>query len=107
MTIKELDLQLQEAEKKLRIEEQEEEFKKILREYHGADEVISFEKQRELLKNQKQSQKFLTSIPSLDRMINGFQEGELTIITAPTGQGKTTLCQSLTRNFSNALSISC
>ena len=38
-------------------------------------------------------------IPTLDKHVQGFQDGELIVISGPTKNGKTLLAQTLTRNF--------
>ena len=40
-----------------------------------------------------------SKMPSLDRAIENFNDGELYAVSGPTKNGKTTLCQTLTRNF--------
>lgn len=41
-----------------------------------------------------------SKLPSLDRVIENFNDGELIAVSGPTKHGKTTFCQSLTRAFS-------
>jgi predicted ATP-dependent serine protease len=41
-----------------------------------------------------------SKIPSLDKAIENFHDGELIAVSGPTKHGKTLLCQSLTKNFS-------
>jgi hypothetical protein len=41
-----------------------------------------------------------SKLPSLDDAVQGFQDGELYAVSGPTKHGKTLLCQTLTRNFS-------
>ncbi len=40
-----------------------------------------------------------TRLSSLDRILGPLEAGELTVISGPTGSGKTTLCRSLTMSF--------
>jgi len=40
-----------------------------------------------------------SKMPSLDRAIENFNDGDLYAVSGPTKNGKTTLCQTLTRNF--------
>jgi len=42
---------------------------------------------------------FRTGIPSIDRICNGVEAGELIIVTGPTGEGKTTLLMTITQNL--------
>jgi len=72
-----------------------------LAEYHGSDRVISshdFKKELDEAKD-KPSYSFLTQIPSLDKYTEGFETGELIVISGYTGHGKTSLCQSFTTSF--------
>lgn len=41
----------------------------------------------------------MTGVPSLDRILGGVESGELIIVSGPTGEGKTTLLMSITRNM--------
>lgn len=72
--------------------------------YEGRDEVITSKKAQELLKekNSKPTAKFFSKIPKLDAMIDGFREGDVVVISAPTKSGKTTLAQTLTISLSEA-----
>ena len=99
--IKELEEKLARTERELKEAELEEEFERILREYHGDDEVISFEEMKKLLEEKKDFWIAKTKIPTLDKLIEGFREGDLIVVTAPTSHGKTTFCQTLTNKFSD------
>jgi replicative DNA helicase len=44
--------------------------------------------------------KIKSGIPTLDRMTDGFCAGNLIVVSGPTGNGKTLLAQTLTRQFS-------
>lgn len=69
-----------------------------LAEYGGEDRIVS---SRELLKdldiNTDSTEK--TGVPSLDRILGGIEPGEMVIVSGPTGEGKTTLLMSITRNM--------
>lgn len=68
--------------------------------YDGPDKVISSKEAMENISKQKKSNyQFDSKIPLLDKYIEGFESGELIIISGPTKHGKTTFCQSLTKNF--------
>lgn len=67
--------------------------------YEGEDRIISA---FEFLANQKeQTHKtpYCSLIPSLDKLIEGFEPGELITISGPTKNGKTLLGQTITKNF--------
>lgn len=72
-----------------------------LKSYSGEDKVVtSCELQLSL--NMEKSAEFInvkSKIPSLDRAVEGFRDGELITISGPTKNGKTLLAQTLTVNF--------
>ena len=72
---------------------------KKLSEYEGEDRIISSKEMVEIIKNQPYSETvYETKIPSLDRMLGGgVEEGELVLISGPTGHGKTTLLITITK----------
>lgn len=73
----------------------------VLAQYSGEDEVISSARAKEIVDEEKKkiTLKFNTSIPQLDDLIGGFREGQVVVVSGPTGTGKTTFCQTLTSNF--------
>ncbi len=42
---------------------------------------------------------YATGVKALDRILNGVEPGEMVIVSGPTGEGKTTLLMSITRNM--------
>ena len=71
-----------------------------LLEYDGSDKIISSKEALEQIQQIKESlYKFYSKIPSLDKYTDGFEAGELIIISGPTKHGKSTLSFTLTRNF--------
>jgi replicative DNA helicase len=73
---------------------------KNLREYNGADRVISSAELALSLKDSPESRiKVKSSFPSLDAAVDGFQGGELIALSGPTKGGKTLLAQTLTVQF--------
>lgn len=67
--------------------------------YGGEDRIISSHELAELLKNIPASPKISSGILSMDRILNNAEAGELVIVTGPTGQGKTTLLMTITKNL--------
>ena len=77
------------------------ELERQLYEYDGEDKILSSYDLLEALKHEERSQAvdIKSGFTSLDRLIQGFQGGELTVISGLTGNGKTLLAQTLTVNF--------
>lgn len=67
--------------------------------YEGPDRVISSPDYWELIKNRKPLVRHQTGIVGLDQAIDGFEPGELIVISGPTAMGKTTLCDTIIRNL--------
>jgi replicative DNA helicase len=61
--------------------------------------ISSIEMQAEIDQREEPEQKLLSNIPSLDKAIEGFVQGELIVISGPTKNGKTLFGQSLTNEF--------
>jgi len=74
---------------------------KALQEYTGEYRIIKQSESLEEIKKRdgKNIEVFLTKIPTLDKYTGGFRKGQLIVISAPTGQGKTSFCQTLTEEF--------
>jgi replicative DNA helicase len=78
-------------------------FLDALESYDGEDNVMRFtDVVAELQKRDSgsASQRVYSKIPTLDTMTDGFRPGQLVVLSAPTGNGKTAFLQSLTRTFS-------
>jgi len=68
--------------------------------YDGPDQVMSsHELEMKLKETQPSILNLRSRIPSLDRAIDGFRDGELIVISGPTKNGKTLFAQTLTVNF--------
>lgn len=77
--------------------------KSDLSDYEGLDQVISSYEMEERLRQRREEKPLvshMTGIPLLDSYTEGFREGELIVVSGPTGEGKTLLCQSFTDKFS-------
>lgn len=72
-----------------------------LAEYQGPDRIVSsLDLAEELAKVEESMFTTLTGVKSLDRILgNGVEAGELVIVTGPTGEGKTTLLMTITKNM--------
>ena len=71
-----------------------------IQEYDGEDKIVSSFQMQELVDKEKGNQiGFCSAIPSLDKLLDGFQGGELVTISGKTGAGKTLFAQTLTSYF--------
>lgn len=61
--------------------------------------VTSHELRDELSKTDESVFRVMTGFPTMDRVLNGVEAGELIVVTGPTGEGKTTLLLSITANM--------
>lgn len=68
--------------------------------YAGEDRIISSHDLAKELENTP-TVTTKTGIPSLDRILNGVEGGELIVVTGPTGEGKTSLLMSITSNLAD------
>jgi replicative DNA helicase len=70
--------------------------------YCGDDKILtSYELRDKLFAEKRKSKTVIRSgIPGIDDACEGFQDGELIVISGPTKNGKTLLAQSFTNNFS-------
>ena len=73
--------------------------KEKLKVYDGVDKVVSFSELKEKMKNMPAIPTFNTGITKLDELCEGFETGELWIVSGWTKMGKTLLCQTMTKNF--------
>ena len=72
---------------------------KELASYQGDDRIVKSTEIQTLLMDQTDPFSFKSKLPSLDGWLEGFEAGELVVVSGLTSQGKTTLCQTLSFNF--------
>lgn len=72
---------------------------KDLAQYDGEDRVVSSLTFCEMLKDRPAIPKHKTGISELDDAIDGFEPGELIVVSGPTAMGKTTLCDTIVHNL--------
>lgn len=66
----------------------------------GEDQIISSLELKAKLDAEPQAVfSFKTQVPSLDRLLDGVESGELIVVTGPTGNGKSTLLTTITKNI--------
>lgn len=71
----------------------------ILSGYSGSDRVVTAQEALATFGSETQVDHFNVGIPKLDELTTGFCFGDLVVISAPTANGKTTLCRTLTVNL--------
>jgi replicative DNA helicase len=98
---KELEEKLVEVRQEEALLTENEELFSQLRDYQGEDKVVSFEEAKKRSESRSHDFNLKTKLPKLDEIIEGFESGDLVVISGPTGQGKTTLAQTLVRSFSD------
>lgn len=98
----EIKQKIEEKLEEIEVQEEKDRLLNLLLNYEGKDEVITSQKALENIAEERKNPptRFMSSIPTLDSLLDGFREGDLVIISAPTKMGKTTLAQTLTHNFS-------
>jgi len=67
--------------------------------YDGPDQMISSHELAEQLAQLTPQPQLKTGVPSLDRILDNTEAGELVIVSGPTGGGKTTLLQTITHSM--------
>lgn len=72
-----------------------------LRNYNGLDRVVSSVTMGALLDALPPVTKNVTGLAGLDEAIEGFEAGELIVISGPTSMGKTLLCSTIARNLND------
>ena len=102
MQIKDVKKNIENNLEELKIKEERSTLLETLRDYEGRDEVISSEQALEMISEErkKPTLKIMSKMPTFDKLVDGFRQGDLVVISAPTKQGKTTLAQSFTSSFS-------
>ena len=96
--IRDLDERIQEIESEISDEDRQAAIFAELVAYKGDHEVIPSTKILEML--DKAPSRRPSGWGSLDRIIEGFAEENLVVVSGPTGQGKTLWCQNLTAQLS-------
>ena len=93
--------ELSDAELNIKLE-RERELNKILdplRNYKGKDEVVIAEEVKKSINITDEQKKFLTSIDPINKILDGFKAGDLITTSGISGNGKTELLISFTKDF--------
>ncbi len=72
-----------------------------LAKYEGEDRIVSSAELAEQIPEESQMGQ-LTGVEQIDRILGGVEAGELILVSGPTGEGKTTLLMSITKNMAEA-----
>jgi len=93
--------ELSNEELNIRLEKQTELNKLLdpLRNYKGKDEVVLAEEVKKSIVATDEQKKFYTSIDPLNKIIDGFKTGDLVTMSGISGNGKTELLISFTKDF--------
>lgn len=105
MDTNELDKIVKNLEKELITVKDRSNLMEIMRAYTGDEEIISSKDYIEamrIIRGNKAILKVFSGLPSLDKITEGFWEGNVIVISGPTKEGKTTFCQTLTINLNKA-----
>lgn len=76
-------------------------FEEALVEYGGDDRIVTSHDLASQLGDEPEMAQS-TGVASIDRILGGVEAGELILVSGPTGEGKTTLLMSITRNMAQA-----
>ena len=94
--LEDLERELQRIEREEKGKEMESQLREAMAQYHGDDEVMLASDLWEKIKNLPAPHcKF--GLAELDNMMGGVSDGNLIVVTAPTGHGKTTFCRYLSQ----------
>ena len=102
MQISEIQKIIDKNDAEIKVMEEKSRKYEALRDYDGQDKVISSIELWDDIQKNKKAETFnaLSKIPKLDDIIGGFREGQVVVVSAQTGEGKSSFCQTLTKNFS-------
>jgi replicative DNA helicase len=75
------------------------EIEKKMYEYQGEDRMVSSLELAEIISNEPEPVIINSGFPTLDKVLNGFEGGELVVVTGPTNHGKTTMLLSIAVNM--------
>lgn len=101
--LKKIEKEISLTEDKIKQEEQRKRLEDIYKYYDEEDKVISSLEAKKnidkLIKEGKEQVLIKSRYRELDKIIDGFREGNLIVVSGPTGHGKTTWCQNVTENI--------
>lgn len=102
MQIDDLDKLISNLDKEIKSTKDRAHLIEIMKDYSGDEEIISssaYVSAMAVLRGNKDILKVYSGITPLDKISEGFWEGNVIVISGPTKEGKTTFCQTLTMNI--------
>ena len=109
MDLSGLEKRIKEREVEIRSSADKLKLLKDLEKYDGLDKIVYFQKLLDVLEEKNKNYKsinLLSGFSKLDSMTKGFKEGQMIVISGPTGQGKSTLVRNLIERFEKQSTIS-
>lgn len=102
--LEDLQKRIKDTSEEIEEERKRDEFLEKYQRYEGDDELIDTKTYLEAmakLRGNEEMFKIFSGLPELDALTEGFWEGNVIVVSGPTKEGKTTLCQTITINLSN------
>jgi len=102
LSMDDIDSTIKRLEEEIKSAEMTEGVLEIMAQYSKEDKIMLAEKLKKEIENEptaKWNLKFNNTFPTLNEKIGGFRAGDLIVVSAPTGEGKTLLCQTFTYHF--------
>jgi len=99
--LKLLPAEINKTDNALESEEQLLRLSDVMKAYNGEDKVISFESIAEQIKLEVPEEQMMTGHPSIDNLLKGFRKQQLIVLSAVTGNGKTSFCMDLSERLAD------
>ncbi len=97
--LRDLEKEISQVDKDIETVGKAKRLEEVLRTYEGPDRVITSEELTEIIKQRPEEAKYLSRFAGLNDILDGFREGQVVVIAAPTKNGKTTFCVELTKDL--------
>jgi len=97
--LKLLPAEINKSDDALQSEEQLLRLSEVMKSYNGEDKVVSFESIAEQIKLEIPEEQMMTGHPSIDNLLKGFRKQQLIVLSAVTGNGKTSFCMDLSERL--------
>ena len=94
-----LEKELYQVERDIETIDKVKRLESVLKTYEGPDKVVTSEELAELIKQRPEETKYHSRFKGLNDILDGFREGQLIVIAAPTKMGKTTFAIELTKDL--------